>query len=161
MYGATLILATPDQDYMQMEIELGKENPSWFMINQYDDLDNVEAHYKTTGPEIWNQTDGKVTHFVMGASTGGTISGVGRYLKEQNPDVKNVLIDLYSTPLDQYLKGSKNGLEEPSEQTTNLQEGWAFSVLLTWRAGWLHKQQILRGGTDSIVLFSEEIKALC
>ena len=82
MYGATLILATPDQDYMQMEIELGKENPSWFMINQYDNLDNVEAHYKTTGPEIWNQTNGKITHFVMGASTGGTISGVGKYLKE-------------------------------------------------------------------------------
>jgi cystathionine beta-synthase len=82
MYGARLIIVKPGEDYMKKEIEMGKENPSWFMVNQYDNLDNPEAHYKTTGPEIWEQTEGTITHFVMGASTGGTISGVGKYLKE-------------------------------------------------------------------------------
>jgi cystathionine beta-synthase len=82
MYGAKLLLAPAGKCYMQMELDLGKENPSWFMVNQYDNLDNPEAHYLTTGPEIYQQTNGTVTHFVMGASTGGTISGVGKYLKE-------------------------------------------------------------------------------
>jgi len=64
-------------------------------------LDNPDAHYLTTGPEIYEQTNGTVTHFVMAASTGGTISGVGKYLKEQNKDVKCVLVD----PVGSVLKG--------------------------------------------------------
>lgn len=87
-YGANLMIAEPEQDYMQMETDLAEENPDWFSVNQYDNLDNPDAHYKTTGPEIYRQTCGTVTHFVMAGSTGGTISGVGGYLKDQNPAVK-------------------------------------------------------------------------
>ena len=81
MYGAKLILSPPGKCYMQMELDLAVENPTWYSINQYDNLDNPEAHYLTTGPEIYEQTNKTITHFVMGASTGGTISGVGKYLK--------------------------------------------------------------------------------
>lgn len=72
---------------------LAAENEGWFDVNQYDNLDNPEGHYRTLGPEIWMQTNGKVTHFVAGGSTGGTISGTGRFLKSMNPDVKAILAD--------------------------------------------------------------------
>ena len=120
MYGARLIVAKPGQDYMKMELEYGKENPSWFMVNQYDNLDNPEAHYKTTGPEIYEQTNGTITHFVMGASTGGTISGVGKYLKEKNQDVKVVLVD----PVGSVLKGyQETGLVIPAHKKKYFVEG--------------------------------------
>ena len=57
-------------------------------MNQYDNLSNTKAHFLSTGPEIWEQTDGKITHFVVGVGTGGTISGVGKFLKSKNPDIK-------------------------------------------------------------------------
>lgn len=89
-YGAELIV-TPDgvgpdspDHYMNVPAELLKNEPDkYFDVNQYDNLKNPEAHYKTLGPEIWDQTKGTVTHFVAAGSTGGTISGVGRYLKEK------------------------------------------------------------------------------
>ena len=92
-YGAELIISKPGEDYMQMEIDLAKQNPDWFSVNQYDNLDNPKAHYKSTGPEIWKQTNGEVTHFVAAGSTGGTISGVGGYLKSRNPNTNVVLAD--------------------------------------------------------------------
>jgi len=64
-----------------MELDIGAKNPSWFLLNQFDNLDNPEAHYLTTGPEIYEQTNGAITHFVMSVGTGGTITGVGKYLK--------------------------------------------------------------------------------
>ena len=64
-----------------------------FRINQYDNPKNIEAHYLTTGPEIWEQSFGKIDYFVASGSTGGTISGVGRYLKERNPQIKVVMPD--------------------------------------------------------------------
>ena len=64
------------------------ENPAWFSVNQYNNLDNPEAHLHSTGPEIFEQTCGQVTHFVMAGSTGGTISGVGRFLKNKKEDVQ-------------------------------------------------------------------------
>jgi len=92
-YGATLIIAKPGEDYMAMEHQLAKENPGWFAFDQYNNLANPEAHYTTTGPEVWEQSHHKVTHFVMAGSTGGTVSGVGTFLKEMNPEVQVVLAD--------------------------------------------------------------------
>ena len=93
-YGATLLISKPGQDYMAMEHELAAENPSWFAFDQYNNPANPEAHETSTGPEIWAQTAGTVTHFVMAGSTGGTISGVGKCLKERSGGkVKVVMAD--------------------------------------------------------------------
>lgn len=92
-YGADLRVVPEGTCYMEEEFRLAKANPDWFSVNQYDNLDNPLAHYQTTGPEIWAQTAGEVTHFLAAGSTGGTISGTGRFLKEQNPEVKVVLAD--------------------------------------------------------------------
>src|SRR5207247_5816875 len=70
--------------------------------NQYDNLSNTAAHYEQTGPEIWDQTDGTVTHLVVGVGTGGTVSGVARYLKEQNPAIKIWGIDTYGSVFKKY-----------------------------------------------------------
>lgn len=120
MYGANLLLSKPGQCYMQMEIDLAKENPSWYSINQYDNLDNPEAHYLTTGPEIYEQTNKTITHFVMGASTGGTISGVGKYLKSQDPSIEIVMVD----PVGSVLKGfQETGVINPADNKKFLVEG--------------------------------------
>jgi cystathionine beta-synthase len=66
-------------------------------VNQYDNPSNTQAHYESTGPEIWKQTQGKITHFVVGVGTGGTISGVGKFLKEKNPNIKIWGIDTYGS----------------------------------------------------------------
>lgn len=98
-FGAEIIIkptsAPPDSPdhYVNTAIRLAGETPNSFRINQYDNPKNSEAHYLTTGPEIWEQSHGKVDYFVTSASTGGTISGVGRYLKEKNPKIKVVLPD--------------------------------------------------------------------
>jgi cystathionine beta-synthase len=76
------------RSYYSIASRLSKEIPNSCWMNQYDNLSNRQAHYETTGPEIWEQTDGKITHFVVGVGTGGTVSGVSKYLKEQNPKVK-------------------------------------------------------------------------
>ncbi|MBT3369391.1 MAG: cysteine synthase family protein [Rhodospirillaceae bacterium] len=79
--------------YVQRARDIAAETPNSFMINQYDNPMNADAHYQTTGPEIWRQTGGTVDYFVAAGSTGGTISGVGRYLKEQKPEVKVLMPD--------------------------------------------------------------------
>ena len=71
-------------------------------MNQYDNLANRQAHYETTGPEIWEQTEGKITHLVVATGTGGTITGTGKYLKEKNPDIKIWAIDVYGSLLKKY-----------------------------------------------------------
>lgn len=98
-YGAEVVVCNvavapedPDSYYSTAE-RLVRETPNAFRPNQYDNPANPEAHYQTTGPEIWRQTDGKITHFVAGAGTGGTLTGVARYLKEQNPDIKIIAAD--------------------------------------------------------------------
>src|ERR1700761_1038879 len=81
------------RSYYSVAKKLAEEIPNSFYPNQYENLMNPEAHYQTTGPEIWEDSEGKITHFICGMGTGGTISGVGRYLKEKNPDVKIIGVD--------------------------------------------------------------------
>lgn len=98
-YGAEVVVcpvAVAPEDpasYYSTAERLVKEIPGAYRPNQYFNPANPQAHYETTGPEIWRQTDGKVTHFIAGAGTGGTLSGVGRFLKEQNPEVKIIAAD--------------------------------------------------------------------
>ena len=90
------------QSYYSTSKRLSEETPNSWYVNQYDNLSNTKAHYESTGPEIWRQTDGRVTHFVVGVGTGGTISGVGKYLKEQNPNVKVWGVDTYGSVFKKY-----------------------------------------------------------
>ena len=90
------------RSYYSVARRLAQEIPNSFYVNQYDNPANTEAHYRTTGPEIWQQTDGRVTHYVAGAGTGGTISGAARYLKEQNPDIKVIGVDPYGSVYHKY-----------------------------------------------------------
>lgn len=98
-YGAEIIVtptsASPDSPdhYVNAAIALAEKTPNSFRINQYDNLKNPEAHYLSTGPEIWEQTHGRVDYLIASGSTGGTISGTGRYLKEKKPSVKVILPD--------------------------------------------------------------------
>jgi len=98
-YGAHVVTcpATETIDdprsYHSQAVALHKETPNSFMPNQYFNVANQEAHYSSLGPEIWQQTDGAITHFFAGAGTGGTVSGAGRYLKEQNPAIQVLAVD--------------------------------------------------------------------
>ncbi|MFY0643268.1 MAG: pyridoxal-phosphate dependent enzyme [Bacteroidia bacterium] len=90
------------RSYYSVSKRLGDEVPNSWYVNQYDNASNVMAHYESTGPEIWEQTEGKITHFVVGVGTGGTISGVGKYLKEKNPNIKIWGIDTYGSVFKKY-----------------------------------------------------------
>jgi cystathionine beta-synthase len=90
------------QSYYSVAERLSKEIPNSFYVNQYYNPANVEAHYKSTGPEIWRQTAGKITHYMATCGTGGTISGAGKYLKEQNPDVKVIAVDAEGSVLTKF-----------------------------------------------------------
>jgi cystathionine beta-synthase len=94
--------ATDPRSYYSVSARIASETPNSFYVNQYDNPYNSIAHYEQTGPEIWSQTEGKLTHFVVGVGTGGTISGVGKYLKEQNSDVQILGIDTYGSVLKKY-----------------------------------------------------------
>lgn len=108
-YGAKLVL-TPGAQGMAGAIEKAKqlvsETPNSFLAGQFDNPANPQAHYRTTGPEIWHDTDGQVDIFVAGVGTGGTVSGTGRYLKKKNPAVQIVAVEPASSPL---LSGGKAG----------------------------------------------------
>lgn len=107
-YGADVIVCPTNvepedpRSYYSVAKRLNKEIPNSFYPNQYDNLSNSQAHYEQTGPEIWEQTEGKITHLLVGAGTGGTITGTGRYLKEKNPNVKIWGIDTYGSALKKY-----------------------------------------------------------
>ena len=88
--------------YYSVAKRLTKETPNSWYVNQYDNPSNAIAHYESTGPEIWEQTEGKITHLVVGVGTGGTISGTAKYLKEQNPNVKIWGIDTYGSVFKKY-----------------------------------------------------------
>lgn len=90
------------KSYYSVARRLAKEIPNSFYVNQYDNLANRDAHYEQTGPEIWEQTDGKITHLVVATGTGGTITGTGKYLKEKNPDIQVWAIDSYGSLLKKF-----------------------------------------------------------
>jgi len=106
--GAEVIVCPTDVDpedprsYYSVSSRLEKETPNSWKPNQYDNPSNAQAHYESTGPEIWDQTDGKITHLVVGVGTGGTISGTARFLKEKNPDIQVLGIDTYGSIFKKY-----------------------------------------------------------
>ncbi len=100
----TNVEADDPRSYYSVAKRLNEEIPNSYYPNQYDNLSNTQAHYETTGPEIWQQTEGKVTHFVAGMGTGGTISGTAKYLKEQNPDIKIIGVDSVGSVLESYFR---------------------------------------------------------
>ncbi len=108
--GAEVIVCptnvTPDdpRSYYSVAARLAKEVPNSCHMNQYDNLANRLAHYESTGPEIWKQTDGKITHLVCTAGTGGTITGAAQYLKEQNPNIKIWAVDVFGSLLTKYFR---------------------------------------------------------
>lgn len=100
------------RSYYSVARRLAREIPNSFHCNQYDNLANRLAHYETTGPEIWNQTEGKVTHVVVTAGTGGTVTGIGMYLKEKNPNIKIWAIDVYGSLLTKYFRTGEVDMNE-------------------------------------------------
>lgn len=92
------------QSYYSVSRRLAAETPNSFYVNQYDNLANRLAHYEQTGPEIWEQTEGKLTHLVVATGTGGTVSGAGKFLKEKNPDIRVWAIDSYGSLLTKYFR---------------------------------------------------------
>jgi len=107
-FGAEVIVCPTNvepedpRSYYSVSSRLEREVPNAWKPNQYDNLSNTQAHYEQTGPEIWEQTEGKITHLIVGVGTGGTISGVGKYLKEKNPAIKVWGIDSYGSVFKKY-----------------------------------------------------------
>ena len=114
------------RSYYSTAKRLSEEIPNSWYVNQYDNPSNTKAHLLTTGPEIWEQTDGKVTHFVVGVGTGGTISGVGTYLKSKNPDIKVWGIDTYGSVFKKY---HETGIFDHNEIYPYITEGIGEDIL--------------------------------
>ncbi|MCL4117135.1 UNVERIFIED_CONTAM: hypothetical protein GTU68_021622 [Idotea baltica] len=114
------------RSYYSVAEKLSKQIDNSFWFNQYDNPANTLAHYETTGPEIWKQTDGKVTHIVVGVGTGGTISGTAKYLKEQNPNVKAWGVDTYGSVFKKY---HETGVFDEKEIYPYITEGIGEDIL--------------------------------
>jgi cystathionine beta-synthase len=108
----TNVLPEDPRSYYSVAARLAKEVPNSYHMNQYDNLANRLAHYETTGPEIWKQTDGKITHLVCTAGTGGTIVGTAKYLKEQNPGIQIWAVDVYGSLLTKYFRTGEIDMNE-------------------------------------------------
>ncbi|HEY7497603.1 MAG TPA: pyridoxal-phosphate dependent enzyme [Vicinamibacterales bacterium] len=125
-FGAEVIVCPTDVDpedprsYYSVSSRLEKEIPNSWKANQYDNLSNTAAHYEETGPEIWEQTEGRITHLVVGVGTGGTISGVGRFLKERNSKIKVWGIDTYGSVFKKY---KETGIFDKNEIYPYVTEG--------------------------------------
>lgn len=117
---------TDPRSYYSVSKRLGEETPNSWYVNQYDNPSNAIAHYEQTGPEIWEQTEGKVTHFVVGVGTGGTISGVAKYLKERNPNIKIWGIDTYGSVFKKY---HETGIFDENEIYSYITEGIGEDIL--------------------------------
>lgn len=114
------------RSYYSVSKQLATETPNSWYVNQYDNPSNSLAHYEQTGPEIWKQTDGKITHFVVGVGTGGTISGVGKFLKEKNPDIKIWGVDTYGSVFKKY---HETGIFDENEIYPYITEGIGEDIL--------------------------------
>lgn len=125
-FGAEVIVCPTNvepedpRSYYSVAARLNKETPNSFYPNQYDNPSNSVAHYEQTGPEIWDQTDGKITHFVVGVGTGGTICGTAKYLKEKNPNIKVWGIDTYGSVFKKY---KETGIFDKNEIYPYVTEG--------------------------------------
>ncbi|MFV8370391.1 pyridoxal-phosphate dependent enzyme [Flavobacterium sp. LB2R40] len=117
---------TDPRSYYSVSKRLAEETPNSWYVNQYDNPSNAIAHYEQTGPEIWEQTGGKITHFVVGVGTGGTISGVGKYLKERNPNIKIWGIDTYGSVFKKY---HETGIFDENEIYSYITEGIGEDIL--------------------------------
>lgn len=122
----TNVAPTDPRSYYSVAKRLNAEIPNSFYPNQYDNLSNSAAHYDTTGPEIWRDTDGRITHFAAGVGTGGTICGVSKYLKEQNPNVVSVGLDTYGSVFKKY---KETGIFDENEIFPYLTEGIGEDIL--------------------------------
>jgi len=125
-FGAEVIVCPTNVDpedprsYYSVSSRLEREVPNSWKPNQYDNLSNTDAHYEQTGPEIWEQTEGKVTHLVVGVGTGGTISGTAKYLKEKNPAIQVLGIDTYGSVFKKY---KETGIFDKNEIYPYITEG--------------------------------------
>ncbi|MEC5166473.1 cystathionine beta-synthase [Flavobacterium sp. PL11] len=130
--GAKVIVCPTDveptdpRSYYSVSRRLADETPNSWYVNQYDNPSNAIAHYEQTGPEIWAQTEGKITHFVVGVGTGGTISGVAKYLKERNPNIKIWGIDTYGSVFKKY---HETGIFDENEIYSYITEGIGEDIL--------------------------------
>ncbi|MFA5031531.1 MAG: cysteine synthase family protein [bacterium] len=95
------------ESYYEVAKRIAKETPNSFALNQYHNTDNLETHYKITGPEIWEQAEHKIDYVIIGAGTGGTVSGIGKFLKEKNPDIKVIAVDPIGSIYYDYFKSKK------------------------------------------------------
>ena len=114
------------RSYYSVSKRLAEETANSWYVNQYDNLSNSISHYEQTGPEIWEQTDGKITHFVVGVGTGGTISGVGKFLKEKNPNIKIWGVDAYGSVFKKY---HETGIFDKNEIYPYITEGIGEDIL--------------------------------
>lgn len=114
------------RSYYSVARRLSTEIPNSFWCNQYDNLSNRQAHYESTGPEIWEQTDGRITHLVVGVGTGGTVSGVAKYLKEKNPNIQVWGADTYGSVFKKY---HETGVFDPKEIYPYITEGIGEDIL--------------------------------
>ena len=117
---------TDPRSYYSVSKRLATEIPNSWYVNQYDNPSNAIAHYEQTGPEIWEQTEGKITHFIVGVGTGGTISGVAKYLKEKNPNIKIWGIDTYGSVFKKY---HETGIFDENEIYSYITEGIGEDIL--------------------------------
>ena len=130
--GAQVVVCPTDvapedpRSYYSTAKRIAEETPNAWYVNQYDNPSNALAHYEQTGPEIWEQTEGKITHFVVGVGTGGTISGVAKYLKEKNPKIKIWGIDTYGSVFKKY---HETGIFDEKEIYPYITEGIGEDIL--------------------------------
>jgi len=108
----TNVMPEDPRSYYSVAARLAKEVPNSYHMNQYDNMANRLAHYETTGPEIWKQTDGKITHLVCTAGTGGTVTGTAQFLKEKNPNIQVWAIDVYGSLLTKYFRTGEIDMNE-------------------------------------------------